>query len=162
MAAQPVGASAAALAASAPPKPVDEPGGMEAEARLLEALHQLPSVARGWAAPAATHDGVRLTLQLQQRARAANAQRRYLTSFLLNEAVLEAGEVDASLPAEQAGVLLYAPSPSGRRLLVARAGSGDASTGARPAGAHNLVCMRCALLHRCLRGLAVFGYEGCR
>lgn len=135
MAAQPVGASPASLTAAAPPKPVDEPAGMEAEARLLEAFHSLPTVARGWAAPAATHDGVRLTLQLQQRNLAANSQRRYLTSFLLNEAVLEAGEVDASLPAEQAGALLYAPSPSGRRLLVARAGSGDASTGAPRVGA---------------------------
>jgi acylaminoacyl-peptidase len=100
---------------------------MEAEAALLEAFSSLPSLGRGWAFPAATHDGVRVTLQLQQRNLPANAQRKYLTSFLLNEAVLEAGEVDASLPAEQQGVLLHSPSPSGRRLLVARAGSGDSA-----------------------------------
>ena len=94
---------------------------MEQEARLLEAFSSLPLVTRGWAFPAATHDGVRLTLQMQQRNLPANAQRKYLTSFLLNEAVLEAGEVDASLPAEQQGVLMYAPSPSGRRILIVRA-----------------------------------------
>ena len=95
---------------------------MEEEARLLQAFSSLPAVARGWAFPAATHDGVRLTLQMQQRNLPANAQRKYLASFLLNEAVLEAGEVDASPPAEQQGVLMYAPSPSGRRILVVRAG----------------------------------------
>lgn len=103
---------------------------MEAEAALLEAFSSLPALGRGWAFPAATHDGVRITLQLQQRNLAANAQRKYLTSFLLNEAVLEAGEPDCSLPAEQPGVLLYSPSPSGRRLLVVRAGAADASAGA--------------------------------
>lgn len=100
---------------------------MEEEARLLEAFASLPTAARGWAFPAATHDGVRLTLQMQQRNLPANAQRKYLTSFLLNEAVLEAGEVDASLPVEQMGVALYSPSPSGRRLLILRGGSGDSS-----------------------------------
>lgn len=104
---------------------------MEAEARLLEAFSDLPSAARAWAFPAATHDGVRVSLQLSQRNLPANAQRKSLTSFLLNEAVLEAGEVDASLPVEQTGVLLYAPSPSGRRALVVRAGGADASAGAR-------------------------------
>lgn len=102
---------------------------MEAEAALLQAFASLPSVARGWAFPAAAGDGVRLTLQMQQRNLAGNAQRKYLTSFSLNEAVLEAGELDASLPAEQSGVLLYAPSPSGRRLLVVRAGAGENSAG---------------------------------
>ena len=100
---------------------------MEEEARLLEAFASLPAVSRAWAFPAATHDGVRVTVQLQQRNLAANAQRKYLTSFLVNEAVLEAGALDPSPPAEQAGVLLYAPSPSGRHLLVVRAGSGDSS-----------------------------------
>lgn len=128
------GVPTATLAAAAPPKPREEPEGMEEEAWLLEAFAALPSVARGWAFPAATHDGVRLTLQLQQRNLAANAQRRYLTSFLLNEAVLEAGALDASLPTEQQGVLLYAPSPSGRRLLIMRAGSNDSSTGGSELG----------------------------
>ena len=103
---------------------------MEEEAALLEAFASLPAVGRGWAFPAATHDGVRLTVQLQQRNLPANSQRKYLTSFLLNEAVLEAGQPDASPPAEQQGVQLYPPSPSGRRLLIVRAGSGDSSAGA--------------------------------
>ncbi|KAL4858184.1 Acylamino-acid-releasing enzyme 1 [Chlorella vulgaris] len=113
--------------ASKASQPREEPPGMEEEARLLEAFASLPTAARGWAFPAATHDGVRLTLQMQQRNLLANAQRKYLTSFLLNEAVLEAGEVDASLPVEQTGVALYSPSPSGRRLLIVRGGSGDSS-----------------------------------
>ena len=104
---------------------------MEAEARLLEAFSSLPNATRAWAFPAATHDGVRISLQLSQRNLPANAQRKYLTSFLLNEAVLEAGEPDVSLPSEQTGVLLYAPSPSGRRALVVRAGGTDASAGAQ-------------------------------
>ncbi|EFN55568.1 hypothetical protein CHLNCDRAFT_134052 [Chlorella variabilis] len=121
--------SGAAMATPPPqqPKPREEPAGMEEEARLLEAFASLPAVSRAWAFPAATHDGVRVTVQLQQRNLAANAQRKYLTSFLVNEAVLEAGALDPSPPAEQAGVLLYAPSPSGRHLLVVRAGSGDSS-----------------------------------
>ena len=82
---------------------------MEDEARLLQAFSSLPAVARGWAFPAATHDGVRLTLQMQQRNLPANAQRKYLASFLLNEAVLEAGEVDASPPAEQQGSTTTSP-----------------------------------------------------
>lgn len=102
---------------------------MEAEARLLEAFSSLPTASRAWAFPAATHDGVRVSLQLSQRNLPANAQRKYLTSFLLNEAVLEAGEPDVSLPAEQTGVLLYAPSPSGRRALIVRSGGADASAG---------------------------------
>mgnify|MGYP001810349291 CR=1 FL=1 len=103
---------------------------MEEEADLLEAFSSLPSCQRGWAVPAAG-DGVRLTLQLSQRNLPANSQRKYLTTLLLNEAVLEAGaELDASPPAEQVGVLLYAPSPSGRRTLAVRAGNGENSAGA--------------------------------
>lgn len=102
---------------------------MEDEARLLEAFSSLPNATRAWALPAATHDGVRVSLQLSQRNLPANGQRKYLTSFLLNEAVLEAGEPDVSLPAEQTGVMLYSPSPSGRRALVVRSGSADASAG---------------------------------
>jgi acylaminoacyl-peptidase len=120
-------AAASEQAAAMPPKPREEPEGMEEEARLLEAFSSLPSASRAWAFPAATHDGVRVSLQLSQRNLPANAQRKYLTSFLLNEAVLEAGDPDVSLPVEQTGVLMYAPSPSGRKALVVRAGGADAS-----------------------------------
>ena len=105
---------------------------MEHEAALLEAFSSLPSLARAWAFPAATHDGVRLTLQLTQRNLPANSQRKWLTSLLVNEAVLEAGAVDASPPAEQRDAQAYCPSPSGRHLLVARTGTNDTtSTGER-------------------------------
>lgn len=103
---------------------------MEREAALLEAFAALPALGKGWAAPASGGHGVRLTLQLSQRNLPANSQRKYLTTLHLNEAVLEAGEVEPSPPAEQSGVLLYAPSPSGRRTLVVRAGSGESSAGA--------------------------------
>ncbi len=125
---------------------------MEQEARLLEAFASLPTAGRAWAFPAATHDGVRVSLQLSQRNLPANAQRKYLTSFLLNEAVLEAGEPDVSLPVEQSGVLLYAPSPSGRRAVVVRSGGADASAGALVPGRRaykNGCCRAQSLLAGC-------------
>ena len=39
---------------------------MEEEARLLEAFSSLPALGRGWAFPAAGHDGVRVTLQARR------------------------------------------------------------------------------------------------
>lgn len=102
-------------------------------------------------------------LQMQQRNLPANAQRKYLTSFLLNEAVLEAGELDCSLPVEQAGVLLYAPSPSGRRLLVVQAGAGDASAGVPGRGACGGARAVPAALFawRGLLGATGRSYQGC-
>lgn len=121
--------SASAAAPAGPAKPREEPPGMQSEAALLESFASLPALGKGWAAPAASSHGVRVTLQLSQRNLPANSQRKYLTTFHVNEAVLEAGEVEPSPPLEQSGVLLYAPSPSGRRTLVVRAGSGESSVG---------------------------------
>ncbi|KAL4436940.1 hypothetical protein ABPG75_004079 [Micractinium tetrahymenae] len=119
--------SSSSAAPAGPAKPREEAPGMEKEAALLEAFASLPALGKGWAAPAAGGHGARVTLQLSQRNLPANSQRKYLTTFQLNEAVLEAGEVEPSPPVEQSGVLLYAPSPSGRRTLVVRGGSGESS-----------------------------------
>lgn len=92
----------------------EEPEGMEAEAALLAAFAAVPSVGRGWCFP--SPDGVRVSLQMAQRNLPANAQRKYLLAFPLNEAVLERGALDASLPLELRDVLALAPSPSGAWL----------------------------------------------
>lgn len=85
---------------------------MEAEAALLQAFCSVPALGRGWCTPAGGA-GVQVTLQLSQRNLPANTQRKFLVSFALSEASLEAGHVDAGLPVEQKDVVLMAPSPSG-------------------------------------------------
>lgn len=131
---------------------------MEQESALLEAFASLPALGKGWAAPAAGGHGARVTLQLSQRNLPANSQRKHLTTFHLNEAVLEAGEVEPSPPVEQSGVLLYAPSPSGRRTLVVRAGSGESSAGERGRGGGGGRGARWVLAKPC-PGLS-FGHPG--
>lgn len=144
---------------------------MEQESALLEAFASLPALGKGWAAPAAGGHGARVTLQLSQRNLPANSQRKHLTTFHLNEAVLEAGEVEPSPPVEQSGVLLYAPSPSGRRTLVVRAGSGESSAGERgrgggggggPAGCWRSPALACPLATQGTHGMmgGVAGMEG--
>eukprot|EP00887_Chlorella_sp_A99_P008103 scaffold12.g8103.t1 len=111
-----------------PPKPQEQPEGMGAEAALLEAFAEVPAVSGGWCWPGADPYSVRIALQLAQRNLAGNAQRKYLAQFALSEAVLEQGcELDTGLPIELRDVVALAPSPSGRRTLVVRGGSGEAS-----------------------------------
>jgi hypothetical protein len=86
---------------------------MQEEAALLEAFAQVPSIGKGWCFPA-VGDGVRVALQISQRNLPANAMRKYLTHFSLNEAVLEhGGELEASMPTELKDVAMLSPSPSG-------------------------------------------------
>lgn len=111
--------------ATAPLKPLEDLQGTEAAAALLEAFAQVPTISRGWAFPES--DGVSISLQMTQRNLPANSQRKYLTHFQLNEAVLELGEVATHLPVDLKDALMVAPSPSGKHMLVARPGSNDTS-----------------------------------
>ena len=110
---------------TAPPKPAEVPGGVEDAAALLQSFASVPSLAKAWAFTST--DGVRVSLQLSQRNIPANNQRKFLTNFLLNEAVLEIGEADTSLPIDLRDATVIAPSPSGKRMLVVRAGNGETS-----------------------------------
>lgn len=115
-------------AAAVPPKPQEDPAGMEAEAALLEAYAQLPAISKGWAFQGGDPYSARVMLQFSQRNLPANTQRKYVTQFPLSEALLEHGsEVDASLPTELRDVAVLAPSPSGCRTLIVRGGSNDTS-----------------------------------
>jgi acylaminoacyl-peptidase len=123
--------------ATAPPEPREEPASpaAAADAALLEAFLSVPTLARGWAfpSPAPGGDGARAALQLSQRDVPSNRARKYLLSFTLSEAALEAGAADPGPPLELRDAAAYAPAPSGRRSLVVRAapasGGGDNGSG---------------------------------
>lgn len=110
----------APILTTAPPKPAEVPAGVEDAAGLLQSFASVPSLAKAWAFTST--DGVRVSLQLSQRNLPANSQRKFLTNFLLNEAVLEIGEADTSLPIDLRDAAVIAPSPSGKRMLVVRSG----------------------------------------
>jgi acylaminoacyl-peptidase len=112
---------------TAPLKPSETPEGIEDSAALLQSFASVPSLAKAWAFPST--DGVRIALQHSQRNLPANAQRKFLTNFSLNEAVLEHGEADTSLPLDLRDALVVSPSPSGKRMLIVRpAGNGNKET----------------------------------
>jgi acylaminoacyl-peptidase len=122
--------------ATAPPEPREEPAGpaADADAALLEAFLSVPALARCWAfpSPAPRGDGARAALQISQRDVPGNRARKYLLSFPLSEAALEAGVADPGPPLELRDAAAYAPAPSGRRSLVVRtapASGGDNSSG---------------------------------
>jgi len=112
---------------TAPPKPLEEPQGTRVTSSLLEAFAQVPSIGRGWAFSTTPTDGVRVAIQMSQRNLPANSQRKYLSQFQLNEAVLEHGEAEVHLPIDLRDALVVAPSPSGKRMLIVRVGNADSS-----------------------------------
>jgi len=110
--------SDAPILTTSPIKPSESPDSIEDSAALLQSFASIPSLAKAWAFPST--DGVRIALQQSQRNLRANAQRKFLTFFSLNEAVLEHGEADTSLPLDLCNALMVSPSPSGKRMLVVR------------------------------------------
>ncbi|KAL4526114.1 hypothetical protein Ndes2526B_g01069 [Nannochloris sp. 'desiccata'] len=123
--------SDAPILTTAPIKPSETPDGIEDSAALLQSFASIPSLAKAWAFPST--DGVRISIQHSQRNLPANAQRKFLTHFSLNEAVLEHGEADTSLPLDLRDALMVSPSPSGKHMLIVRpasAGNGNKDTSA--------------------------------
>jgi acylaminoacyl-peptidase len=117
---------------------LEEPQHVHQEAALLEAFTTIPSISKAWTCPApppppqqqqqqqqhsssTMPSSIRLTLQISQRDLPNNSQRKSVLSVPVNESVLETGFTHASMsPPTQlcSDILLYSPSPSGRRTLI--------------------------------------------
>ncbi|KAG2495995.1 hypothetical protein HYH03_005919 [Edaphochlamys debaryana] len=137
------GADAAASGPGAAPLPVpalpEVPSGMEAEAALLTALSEAPTVSKT-VVRSAPGGGVTLTVTMQQRNLPANAQRRYnITASVLPPAEAGAGAgagkaegplmALVGLPQElHADVQLVSVSPSGSQQLVFLKAPSDATS----------------------------------
>ena len=127
---------------TAAPKPTESPSGsgIDTATALLESFASIPSLSKGWAFPTvdgSTHS-TRVTIQLSQRNLPANAQRKYLTSFLLSEATLELSEngaVDTCLPVDLRDASLFSPSPSGNRMFIVRPGTNTNNGGGEKSAA---------------------------
>ncbi|KAG2444971.1 hypothetical protein HYH02_008843 [Chlamydomonas schloesseri] len=114
----------AGLTASAPLPEL--PAGVEAEAALLAAFSEAPTVSKA-VVRAAAAGGVALTATLQQRNLPGNSQRRYNVTALLPPTGL--GPAVAGLPQElNADVQLVSVSPSGSQQLVVAKGPNDATS----------------------------------
>ena len=108
---------------SAPITPTEEPRCREEDVQLLRAFADVPSVSKGWIFPC--REGVRAALQCAGKNLSGNTQRKWLNQFQLNEASLEAGEVETGLPIELTGTTMVSPSPSGGKILMVRPGKND-------------------------------------
>eukprot|EP00898_Chlorokybus_atmophyticus_P007404 jgi/Chlat1/7665/Chrsp64S00560 len=109
------------------------------EARLLEAFASIPSISQGWCIANSTGSQDVVVIR-SQRNLPANAQRQYM-SMTYVPAPARADDEDLSksvhhapFPVELKGAALVSPSPSGRRLLVVRAGLPGGKPGETDAG----------------------------
>ncbi|KAK9901675.1 hypothetical protein WJX75_007946 [Coccomyxa subellipsoidea] len=94
------------------------PEGMEKEAGLLAQLTEVPLVSKAWIKPL-QEDGALITVQYSQRNLAANAQRTYTVPYNIAG---HGGAAVPGFPMELKDILLFSPSPSGKRALVVRTG----------------------------------------
>ena len=106
-----------------PIKPKEEPCCREEDVELLKAFLDVPTASKAWAFPC--REGVHVALQMSQKNLPGNSQRKWMTQFQLTEAVLEAGEAEIGLPVELSGATMVAPSPSGKKLVIAKSGKDD-------------------------------------
>ncbi|EIE20682.1 alpha/beta-hydrolase [Coccomyxa subellipsoidea C-169] len=135
------------------------PEGMDQEAGLLAQLAEVPLASKAWIRPLQGNDAlisvrslshpqfkshlalikfVILPVQVQysQRNLAANAQRKYTVPYMFPAS---SGEAVPGFPMELKDVLLFSPSPSGKRTLVVRAGKEGTSVVLEIWGSQSLI-----------------------
>eukprot|EP00884_Botryococcus_braunii_P019747 jgi/Botrbrau1/6456/Bobra.0034s0031.1 len=105
----------------------EEPQGMENAAQLLQNLSEIPTIKSASCISSPSESGFTLAVHYAQRNLLANAMRQYICSYNVSAGFMEPGQVAPrpSLPLELKDVLLVSQSPSGKKVLLVRAGSGE-------------------------------------
>jgi Acylamino-acid-releasing enzyme, N-terminal domain len=97
--------------------PKEVPTGMDAETALLEELLSIPQLSKAMARPAASGQGIDITVTATQHNLPANAKRTLTHTLHVPDPACPHGAVlCGGLPAEPAASLLHSVSPSGAAL----------------------------------------------
>lgn len=93
---------------------------LEPFSKLLEDFCRIPSVSKCQMFEGKR--GLRVALEISQRDLPSNSTRKAMTEFLLDDTVWEGQSVETSFPIELKDVLFTSMSPSGRKMLIGKAG----------------------------------------
>lgn len=103
---------------SAMPEIATETPGMLEEESLLDSFTKIPSISK--ASMFDTEHGTRVSMEVSQRDVPANATRKSLVHFLLDEKTLEDGEAETFLSPLMENIVYMTPSPSGKKTFVVK------------------------------------------
>ena len=103
---------------SAMPEIAIETPGMLEEESLLDSFTKIPSISK--ASMFDTEHGTRVSVEVSQRDVPANATRKSLLHFLLDEQTLQDGKAETFLSPLMESIVYMTPSPSGKKTFVVK------------------------------------------
>lgn len=103
---------------SAMPEIAIETPGMLEEESLLDSFTKIPSISK--ASMFDTEHGTRVSMEVSQRDVPANATRKSLLHFLLDEQTLQDGKAETFLSPLMESIVYMTPSPSGKKTFVVK------------------------------------------
>lgn len=95
-----------------------EPLGSEEDASLLEHFSKIPSIDQVWMFPSGCD--AKVSMELSQKDVPQNSNRKIMVNFTLNKQVVHDKEADTFITMEMPNVVFTSPSPSGKKVFVAK------------------------------------------